>query len=244
MSAAKHAMIFAAGLGTRLRPYTDDRPKALVEVGGKPLLFHQLEKLARQGYTDATVNVHHFAPMVVAALQSRDWGLHIHISDESDLLLDTGGGLQKALPHFAQAEEVTILNVDILSDLDLNALLALHRQSGALATLSLRKRETDRNFIFDSEMFLCGWENKKTGELKGMRPENSQSLAFSGIHVVATKLIAQMPAKGPYSIVETYLEQAGRRSIQGKLEEGGIWIDVGKPESLKIAEEIIAQHGI
>lgn len=242
MKTRKHAMIFAAGLGTRLRPYTDDRPKALVEVGGKALLFHQLSKLRKQGFTDVTVNVHHFAELVKAALASQDWGMEIHISDESELLLDTGGGLRKALPHFESANEVTIVNVDILSDLDLNALLDLHRQSGALATLSLRQRATDRNFIFDQDMYLCGWENKKTGELKGRKPESSHSLAFSGIHVVATALIAQMPEGGPYSIVETYLAEAGKRTVVGKLENGGIWLDVGKPESLKIAEEIIANQ--
>jgi NDP-sugar pyrophosphorylase family protein len=235
------AMVFAAGLGTRLRPFTNDRPKALVEVGGIPLLDIQLRRLKHFGFQEVTVNVHHFADMVEAHLRSRDYGMTIHISDERALLLDTGGGLLHAAPFFTGDAPIFICNVDVLSDLDPLALMDLHVQRGALATLALRARETDRYLVFDHEMRLCGWENRRSGETKGHIPPNSQALAFSGQQVVSTALLGAMGHTGVFSIIDTYLMHAPTGQIHGWLDGGGVWKDVGKPAELEAGAALLDQ---
>ncbi|MGB1243748.1 MAG: sugar phosphate nucleotidyltransferase, partial [Chitinophagales bacterium] len=165
------AMIFAAGLGTRLRPLTNDKPKALVEVNGKPLLEIVILQLKRYGFRDIVVNVHYFAKQIIRFLEAKNnFGIHIQISDESDLLLETGGGLQKA-KHFLCSDDEPFLvhNVDILSDINLKALYQSHLEGSPLATLVVRNRKTSRYLLFDETNRLCGWKNVKTGEVRMMR---------------------------------------------------------------------------
>ncbi len=158
-------MILAAGLGTRLKPFTDEHPKALYQVEGTTLLEHALKHLKSAGITEVIINVHHFAGQIIDFLnQHENFGLHVAISDETGELLETGGGVKKAAWFFNDCDAAIIRNVDILSDLDLSKFMAYHRSSGSLATLAIRRRETSRYLLFDHEMQLCGWENRKTGE--------------------------------------------------------------------------------
>lgn len=235
------AMIFAAGLGTRLRPLTNDRPKALVEVDGIPLLDIQIRRLKAYGFQEVVVNVHHFADMVIAHLHSQDYGMKVLISDERDLLLDTGGGLLHAAAYFQGDAPIFICNVDVLSDLDPIELIKRHLGSHALATLALRDRVTDRYLVFDTEMRLCGWENRRSGETKGHIPKNGQAFAFSGQQVVSPALLTQMGDRGVFSIIDTYLKLADTGRIQGYLHAGGIWMDVGKPAELAAAVAVLPQ---
>ena len=185
------AMVFAAGLGTRLQEETSDKPKALVEIGGKTLLQRTVEKLRNEGIDEIVVNVHHFSEKMKIFIAENDFGIPVFISDESDKLLDTGGGLKKAAPLLKGTEPVLIYNVDILSTVDLKELVKYHKDSGALATLTVRDRKTERYFKFDSEKRLVGRLNKKNGETKISVPEqfeNAVEKTFSGIHVVQPEI--------------------------------------------------------
>ncbi|WP_321375445.1 nucleotidyltransferase family protein [uncultured Draconibacterium sp.] len=235
------AMIFAAGLGTRLKDETADKPKALVEVGGKPLLQRAIEKLSAEGVTRIVVNVHHFAPQVVDFIKSKNWDVPVLISDESDKLLETGGGLKFAAHLFSPDEPILIYNVDILSDINLQDVFVQHTKSNAIATLVVRQRETQRYFKFDSEHNLVGWINKKTGESKISRPENFQEateMAFSGIHIVEPEIFDFMPDEDRFSIVQVYLELAKTKNIKGYFDNSELWMDVGKPAQLEEARSI------
>lgn len=234
-------MVFAAGLGTRLQNETADKPKALVDIAGKPLLFHAIVKLKEAGISEVVVNVHHFAEKVIDYIKATDFGVIINISDERELLLETGGGLKKAAPFFTGDEPVLIYNVDILSNIDLSLLVADHLKSGALATLAVRKRETQRYFKFDAEKQLVGWINKKTGETKISRPEffdTAEEMAFSGIHIVQPEIFGLMPDIERFSITDFYLEIAKTHTIKGFYDTSDLWIDVGKPEQLEEARRI------
>ncbi len=236
------AMVFAAGLGTRLKDETSLKPKALVEVGGKPLLFHAIEKLKKSGIAEIVINVHHFADQVIQYVNSTDFGIKIHISDERDLLLDTGGGLKKAARFFSGDDSVLIYNVDILSNIDLNQVKKQHLETGALATLTVRKRATQRYLKF-SDKQLAGWINKKTGETKISLPElfvNAEEMAFSGIHIVQPEIFRLMPENERFSIIDLYLELAKTRKIMAFYDDSDLWIDVGKPEELEAARKIFS----
>lgn len=231
-------MIFAAGLGSRLKEETQNKPKALVEVGGKPLLQHAIEKLKAERFTEIVVNVHHFSTMVIEFLNNNNFGIPVHISDETDKLLDTGGGLKKAAPFLMGVEPVLIYNVDILSNLDLQKPIEEHLQSGALATLVVRQRQTQRYFKFNEEKRLVGWLNKKTGEKKIAIPENFENateMAFSGIHIVSPGIFKLLPDEGRFSITNFYLERAKSHLFRGYFDESETWMDVGKPEELEKA---------
>ena len=235
------AMIFAAGLGTRLQNETVAKPKALVDVGGKPLLQHALEKLKAEGIAEIVVNVHHFSELVISFLKENDFGVTIHISDETENLLDTGGGLKKAAGFFTESEPVLVYNVDILSNLNISQLIAEHRKSGALVTLVVRKRETQRYFKFDAEKRLVGWINKKTGETKVSYPvhfDNATEMAYSGIHIFNPKMFSLMPETNRFSVTDFYLELAKTHKILGFYDDSDLWMDVGKPEHLKEARKI------
>jgi NDP-sugar pyrophosphorylase family protein len=235
------AMIFAAGLGTRLKEETLYKPKALVEVGGKPLLQHAIEKLKMEGFSEVVVNVHHFSDLIINFLNNHDFGILVHISDETDKLLDTGGGLKKAAPFFKGNEPVLIYNVDVLSNLDLKNLVQEHLLSGALATLVVRERKTQRYFKFNKEQRLIGWLNKKTGEKKIVLPENFENateMAFSGIHMVNPEFFQLMPVEEKFSITDFYLELAKEHLIKGYFDESQLWLDVGKPEQLESARKM------
>lgn len=235
------AMIFAAGLGTRLLDETSDKPKALVNIGGKPLLQHAIEKLKRDGISEIVVNVHHFSELVIRFIERNDFGIPIHISDETGKILDTGGGLKKAAPLLKGNSPVVIYNVDILSDLNLQEVKDAHLKSGALATLVVRSRETQRYFKFDHEKQLVGWINKKTGESKISISEKfneSVEMAFSGIHIIQPEFFNLLHAEEKFSITALYLELAKTQKIKGYFDDSKLWMDVGKPEQLAKARKI------
>lgn len=236
------ALIFAAGLGTRLKEYTTDKPKALVQLAGKPLLQHAIEKLMTHQITNITINVYHFADQIISFLEHYPIpGVTIHISDEREELLDTGGGLKKAESFLAGSEPILIYNVDVISNLDLNLLEHYHRTSGSLATLVVRLRETSRYLMFDQHLQLAGWKNFGNDETIISREDTfSETIpyAFSGIHIVQPKIFELISEKGKFSIMDLYLRLARTESILGFVDTSSIWMDLGKPEQLQIAETL------
>lgn len=234
-------MIFAAGLGTRLNDETLNKPKALVDVGGKTLLQHAIEKLKNEGVSEIVINVHHFSNLVISFLNNSDFGIKIHVSDETEKLLDTGGGLKKAAGFLAGDEPILIYNVDIISNLSLQLLLEEHLNSNSLVTVAVRKRETQRYFKFDENKQLVGWINKKTGETKISRQVNFETaveMAYSGIHIIHPEIFSLMPENDRFSITDFYLELAKTHSIKGYFDDSELWMDVGKPEQLKEARRL------
>ena len=233
----KQAMIFAAGLGTRLKPLTDTMPKALVRVGGQPLLWHVIQKLKAAGYELLVVNVHHFAEQIVDYLKANDnFGLDIRISDETNGLLETGGGIKKALPLFDPSEPILIHNVDILSNLDFNMPFAIANGISD-AVLVVSQRKTKRYLQFDDDMRLIGWKNIETGEVKG---REGRPLAFSGIHIFHPSLAPLMedwPDRFP--IMDFYLKVCADRVIRGFEAPHLQLLDVGKLDTLEQANEFI-----
>ncbi len=233
-------MVFAAGLGTRLRPLTNDRPKALVEVNGVPLLQIALERLRLAGVQQVIVNVHYLAEQIIRFLEQPQFAdLHIAISDERDLLLDTGGGLKKAAWFFDDGHPFILYNADVLTNLDLGAMYAAHLDAGALATLAVRKRPSSRAFLFDEQQRLCGWQNTASGQLRLCREVASfYPLAFSGVHVISPAFFGYMPDEAVFSILEPYLRAAATKTILAWRHDADIWIDVGKPEELARAQQV------
>lgn len=233
------AMIFAAGLGTRFKPWTDKHPKALALVNGKSLLQRNIEYLQRYGITEAIINVHHFAQQVIDAIKiNKGWGSNITISDEKDKVLETGGGLKKASWYFDEMPFV-VINADVLSDLDLNAMTSYHSEHKPLATLAVTNRETSRYFLFDRDSNLCGWRNTKTGAEKISRQQsNLIQKAFSGIHIIEQGIFPLIKQNGKFSIVDSYLELSKTETIKGFDHSGSKFVDVGKPESVAMAEEL------
>ncbi len=238
-------MVFAAGLGTRLRPITDTTPKALVEVGGKPLLYHAICKLRKAGYDDIVVNVHHYSQQVIDYLAHNDLGVKTAVSDESALLLETGGGIKHARPLLEPLTGPFLVhNVDILSNLDLGWFRAQARPD-ALSTLLVSRRETSRYLLFDTDMRLRGWTNVKTGEVRSPYPaeelEACMKFAFAGIHNISPAVFAMMenyPERFP--IMDFYLGECSNHPIYGVVADNLQMIDVGKLDSLKAAEEFYA----
>ena len=242
------AMIFAAGLGSRLKPLTDTMPKALVPVAGCPMLEHVILKLKASGFTEIVINIHHFGEQIIDFLKTNnDFGLTIHISDERDRLLDTGGGIRKARLFFENSGEPFLVhNVDILSDMNLKELYDCHMQSGSVATLLASRRTTSRYLLFDTERKLRGWINKDTGQVKPEGFHYDESLyreyAFSGIHVFSPAVFRLMEAprwEGKFSIMDFYLATCGQTDYSGYLAEKLELIDIGKPETLARAEEFV-----
>lgn len=233
------AMIFAAGLGTRFKPWTDQHPKALAVVNGKSLLQRNVEYLQLYGIKEVVVNVHHFSGQIVDALKRNNgWGSNIIISDEADEVLETGGGLKKAAPLFS-AETIAIINADILTDLDLGKMIEYHCANKSLATLATTGRSTSRYFLFNDKNELCGWRNTKTGEEKISRPAKAYfQKAFSGIHVIEKNLIPLIQQSGKFSMVDVYLGLSPHHQILSFDHSGSKFIDVGKPESVVVAESM------
>jgi NDP-sugar pyrophosphorylase family protein len=246
------AMILAAGLGTRFKPWTDRHPKALAVVNGKSLLQRNIEYLQTYGIRDVVVNVHHFAGQIIEALAaSKGWGSRYIISDETQEVLETGGGLQKARPFLNEGPFV-LMNVDILTDLDLSALMNDFLEHRPLATLAVTNRPTSRYFLFDRDDKLCGWQNVQTGQVRmadpeaagteglviGQAPPGTVQKAFSGIHVIDAAIFPLIGRQGKYSMVDVYLDLAGRQTIRGFDHSRGKLIDVGKPESVGKAESL------
>lgn len=237
------AMIFAAGLGTRLKPYTLDRPKALVEVEGIPMLEWCIRRLLFFGFRDIVVNVHHHADQIRQFLQDKQYfNANIQISDESDVLLDTGGGLKRAVPLLGTEQPILLHNVDVFSNLNLAQLYHIHLQSGALATLATRHRKSSRNLLFDEQQQLCGWTNQKTGETKIVRAAiRTEALAFSGIQVVSPAIFDCFPDKQAFSIIDLYLEAAPDYPVKAYLHDDTSWLDAGKPDQLVTAAAMLSQ---
>jgi NDP-sugar pyrophosphorylase family protein len=237
------AMVLAAGFGTRLRPLTDTRPKALVEVGGRTLLQITLSRLRSVGIRDVIINVHHLGEMIVDYLQANgNFGMHVEISRE-DVLLDTGGGLKKAGWFFADSVEPFILhNVDVVSNIDLGRMVQGHISTGALATLAAKQRETSRYLLFDEQNQLCGRRHGQKDELARQAP-NLQPLGFCGMHVISPRLLSLLAEEGVFSIVDAYLRLArdGERIRAFRCDEY-YWRDLGRIESVRQAEQDLHQN--
>jgi mannose-1-phosphate guanylyltransferase len=243
------AMILAAGLGTRLRPLTDERPKALVEVSGRTLLEIALARLRTYGVREVIVNVHHFADMVVAYLQENgNFGMRIAVSRE-DVLLGTGGGLKKAAWFFLEDshddEPFLLHNVDVISDIDLARMLRFHRDNGALATLAVQDRLTSRYLLFDENGRLCGRQAGRDQPENVTSSARYQRHAFSGIHVISPRFLAMMSEDGVFSIIASYLRLAahGEKILAFNADEY-YWRDLGTPESIAQLEADMKRHSV
>jgi N-acetyl-alpha-D-muramate 1-phosphate uridylyltransferase len=236
----KNAMILAAGLGTRLKPITNEIPKALVPVNGKPMIRRVIEHMLHHGFSKIIVNVHYFSGKVIEYLaENNNFGAEIVVSDETDLLLETGGGIKKAASLFDDDSHVLVHNVDILSDLDLDAFYNHHINNGGVATLAVKTREASRVFLFDKDQQLCGWRNNKTGEVITTRQTgNLYPIAFTGIHVFHPQIFSLIEEKGAFSITPVYLRLAEKHKITGYQQNNMRWADIGTPENLREAEKL------
>jgi NDP-sugar pyrophosphorylase family protein len=239
------AMILAAGLGTRLRPLTDDRPKALVEVGGRTLLEIALTRLRDFGVRDVIINVHHLADMVVDDLKANhDFGMHIEVSRE-EVLLDTGGGLKKAahflLENAASDEPFILHNVDVISTIDLRFMAQFHSEHKALATLAVQERQTSRYLLFDNKLQLCGRRAGRDQTVDQVQPTlDPQALAFSGIHIISPRIFSLITEEGAFSIINSYLRLAAQgEKILAFRADKYYWRDLGRPENVAQAERDI-----
>jgi len=234
------AMIFSAGLGTRFKPWTDKHPKALAVINGKSLLQRNIEYLQQYGITDLIVNVHHFPDQIIDTLNNhKGFGSNIQISDETDLVLETGGGLLKANPLFAPGEDFLTMNVDILTTLDLHTFLSFHRGKKALVSLATSSRKSSRCFVFDKNNRLTGWRNLQTGEEK-IRVQSAEQYnkSFSGISLFNYSFFDKLQLEGKFSLVDAYLSLAADDPIYGYDHSGDKWVDVGRLESVAVAEDL------
>ena len=234
------AMIFAAGLGTRLRPLTNDRPKALVDVCGQTLLQHCITMLENNGADRIVINVHHFADKMKDYIGNLKCKADIAISDESSLLLDTGGGLKKAIGLFSGKEPIVIANVDILTNIDLRKMMQQHIDSKAGATLAIRDRKSSRQLLFDADWQLGGWQNNKTGEsIIVSQSKKLKPFAFSGIHIISPSLFGKFPADVVFPIIPHYLKLAENHKIIGYCHDSDYWFDAGSVEKIAEAEKFL-----
>ena len=233
------ALIFAAGKGTRLKPFTDHHPKALAPVNGIPLLQRNIEYLKSYGISDFVINIHHFGDQIVDFLRKNDnFGAKIEISDERGELLETGGGLVFARKFLDFQEDFLIMNADILTDLNVSEFVKYHQEKKDFATLAVSDRKSSRKLLFNSEMVLRGWLNVETGEQRLAEfNKGFKALAFSGIHCINPEIFNKIKRTGKFSIMEEYLDLMHTEQIQG-FEHHGILIDVGRPESVLEAEKI------
>jgi NDP-sugar pyrophosphorylase family protein len=242
------AMVLAAGLGTRLRPLTNDRPKALVEVAGRTLLEITLTRLREFGVREVIVNVHHFADGVVEYLKKNgNFGMRIEVSRE-EVLLDTGGGLKKAAWFFLEggaAEPFMLHNVDVISTIDLRRMAQAHLESKGLATLAVQERKTSRYLLFD-EQGLCGRRAGSDGEPELVRPSGAvRALGFSGIHVISSRLLTMLSEAGSFSIIDAYMRLAAQgEKVRAFRADEYYWRDLGNPEHLAQAAADIKQRAM
>lgn len=233
-------MIFCAGLGTRFKPWTDKHPKALALVNGKSLLQRNIEYFQRYGITDVIVNVHHFADQIIDAIEkNKGWGSNVKISDERDEVLETGGGLAKARNLFEPGQRFVTTNADILTDLNLDHLISFHEKQASFISFGVTDRKTSRYFLFDEQNRLCGWRNTQTKEETIVLKRASLiPKAYSCVVVFEPGIFDAIPPKGKYSLKDTYLDLAPKHKIFGYDHSGDRLVDVGKPESIRIAEEL------
>jgi len=236
------AMIFAAGLGTRLKPVTDKIPKALVKVTGRPMIESVLIKLKLSGVTDVIINLHHFPDQIKSFIESKNnFGINISYSDETQKLLETGGGLMRAKWFFNDKEPFFVHNADVLSDIDLTEMWDFHQKHNPLATLFVQARESSRYFLFNDQELVKGWANVKTGEI--INVDNSGSaltnLAFNGIHIINPEIFHLIKKTGSFSITGSYLDLASKYPIKGFIANDAKYLDIGKTESLSAAEAMV-----
>lgn len=238
------AMILAAGLGTRLGEITKSRPKALVEVAGKPLIEHVILRLKSFGYDDLIINLHHFGEQIKSFVQAKNnFGVQISFSEEKSLL-DTGGGLKYAADFFDTQQPFLMHNVDILSDIDLTGMMTFHQKNQNLATVAVRHRDTQRYILFDNENLLSGWESLQTGEKIIARPGTTDTtrLSFMGIHIFSPRIFQKLQQKGAFSIIKSYLEMAAHgEKIMAYRGDAARWLDLGRIEIFQRAEEILGK---
>jgi len=235
-------IIFSAGLGTRFKPWTDSHPKALALVNGKSLLQRNIEYLQQYGITDVVVNVHHFPQQINDAIrQNKGWGSNVIISDESNEVLETGGGLMKARHLLDNGKPFISLNVDILTNLDLNRLREFHHQHKPLITFGVTDRRSSRVLLFDTDSRLCGWKNIQTGEEKiSIYKPNLVQKAYSCVVIFQPEIFSLIKQKGKFSIMDSYLDLAADHVILGYDHSGDKLVDVGKPESVAISEKLFS----
>lgn len=235
-------IIFSAGLGTRFKPWTDNHPKALALVNGKSLLQRNIEYLQEYDITDVVVNIHHFPQQIVEAInQNKGWGSNVIISDESNEVLETGGGLMKARHLLENGKPFISLNVDILTNLDLNILMEFHLQHKPLITFGVTDRISSRVLLFDVDNRLCGWKNIQTGEEKiSIQKQNLVQKAYSCVVIFQPEIFSLIKQKGKFSIMDSYLDLAADHVILGYDHSGDKLVDVGKPESVAIAEKLFS----
>ena len=236
-------MIFAAGLGTRLYPLTSDRPKALVEVAGKTLLQRAIERVGGAGYNDLIINIHHFGDQIIRYLEeNNNFGLSVTISDESNGLLDTGGGILKAAKWLDGDEPFLVYNADVLSNIDLQLFRKYHTERGGLATLVVRDRPTARYLAFDDSMQLSGWKNIKTGEeITSRICHNPNLFAFSGIQLIEPGIFNLIIETGSFPLIPLYLRLAASHPVFGYHDLSSLWMDLGKPDQLIEAEKLLTR---
>lgn len=237
------AMILAAGLGTRLKALTHDKPKALVALNGKPLLQHCIENLIVNGFDRIVINVHHFGEQIIDFVEQHQFDADIQISDERDLLLDTGGGIVKATPLFKDSKAVLVHNVDIISNVNLGEIASQFLDSEDGAWLLTQDRETNRKLLFNTNNQLIGWMNKAEGNFKWVYDSFSQyqEKAFSGLHIFRSNLFAKFECK-PQSVIDLYLDLAKNKSIISRSIQPDFWFDLGKPEQLENAEKYLKKQ--
>jgi NDP-sugar pyrophosphorylase family protein len=239
--AGMRGMLFAAGLGTRLKPFTEKHPKALAPVNGKPLLQRNIEYFKKYGVREFIINTHHFADQINDFLsQHNHFGVNISLSFEEGEPLETGGGLKNVAWFFTdQKLPFIVMNADILTDLNLGDILSYHNQHKPLATLAITNRKSSRNFLFNDEMILCGWINNTTGEVRMARPseKNLRPYAFTCVHIIEPAFLPLINQKGKFSIIDSYLDLARQHEIRGYLHNHDCVIDVGRAESIIEAEK-------
>jgi len=235
------AMIFSAGLGTRFKPWTDKHPKALAVINGKSLLQRNIEYLQQYNIKEVVVNVHHFADQIIDAIDKKyGWGSNVQISNEAEEVLETGGGLVKAATYLQNEPFITI-NVDILTDLDLADFILYHQQHKALITLATTNRKTSRYLLFDENNQLCGWRNTATGAEKiAIEKQDLIPKAYSGVALFEPAVFDKIKQEGKFSLIDVYLDLAAQNKILGYDHSGGKLLDVGKPESVPIAEQLFS----
>jgi N-acetyl-alpha-D-muramate 1-phosphate uridylyltransferase len=236
----KFAMVFAAGKGTRLGGISQHTPKALIQINGKPMLWHILNKLRTHGFNNIVVNVHHLAQNIIEFVEKTPFPeLTISISHENDFLADTGGGLKLASPFFQSANHILLHNVDVVSDISLHALYEYHISNNNLATLAVKNRTSGRYLMFDKNLFMKGWQNTTTGEQIVCSQQQLTPFAFSGIHVVSAEILNLFPQIPVFSMTKLYLDLCQNHSISGFIHNDDEWIDVGRPEHFDEASLIL-----
>ena len=229
------ALLLAAGLGTRLRPLTNDRPKALVEVGGQTLMERNILFLKSQGITEIIANIHHFGEQIADFVRQHDFGIPVRLSDERDLLRDTGGAIRHAAGFLAGESDFLVYNVDVLSDISLQKMYEAHQRQRNLVTMAVRHRPSERSLLFSEEMQLLGRCQPDTGAT----PPGTRTAAFSGIHLLSTRILPLLPQEERFPILPVYLALAEKERIRGYFHDEDFWMDMGRPEQIAAWE---AQH--